>query len=54
MASSSYASLINMSNLTGLAFLHSDGLMVKNLASIVSKDMNADLEYIKLGSWVDG
>ena len=48
------SSMTDISNLTGLAFLHSDGKKAKNLASCDLKDCIGYLTYIKLGCTLDG
>ena len=48
------ASTTDISNLTGLAFLYSDGKKAKNLASCDFKNRVGDLTYIKSGCTLDG
>lgn len=48
------SSIIDISNLTGLSFLYSDGKKAKNLASCDLKDRIGDLTYIKLRFTLDG
>ena len=47
-------SMTDISNLSGLAFLHSDGKKAKNLTSCDVKDRVADLAYIHLICTLDG
>ena len=48
------ASTTDISNLTGLAFLYSDGKKAKNLSSCDLKDRASDLAYIRLSCTLDG
>ena len=47
-------SMTDFSNLTGLAFLQSNGSMAKNLTSSTLEHRHADLAFIKLGCCIAG